>query len=114
MKGINEKKKEVGDNQFIPANVPSYDPSDRCKLTTSSERKYIIQLGSHQPKLAVFLQNHDIPAKKQSCFSPEWYSVYPHFEYSISKDAAFCFVCSLFPSGPGREMAHNAWSLVGV
>ena len=46
--------------------------------------------------------------------SNAWYSVYPHLEYSISQDAAFCFVCSLFPSGPGREMADNAWSSVGV
>ena len=34
--------------------------------------------------------------------------------WTTSQNAAFCFVCSLFPSGPGREMADNAWSSVGV
>ena len=32
----------------------------------------------------------------------------------MSQDAAFCFVRSLFPSGPGREMADNAWSSVSI
>ena len=33
---------------------------------------------------------------KQCSFSPVWHKVYPHLEYSISKDNAYCYVCSLF------------------
>ena len=73
-----------------------------------------MKLGPHQPKLPIFPRNVDIPGKKQCRFSTQWYTVYPHLEYSISQDAAFCFVCSLFSSGPGREMADIAWSSVGV
>ena len=111
LREINEKRKEIREER---ASVPSYDPSDRSKITTTSGRKYIMKLGPHQPKLPIFPRNEDIPAKKQCRFSSQWYTVYPHLEYSISQDAAFCFVCSLFPSGPGREMADNAWSSVGV
>ena len=111
LREINEKKKEIREER---ASVPSHHPSDRSKITTTSGRKYIMKLGPHQPKLPIFPRNVDIPAKKQCRFSSQWYTVYSHLEYSISQDAAFCFVCSLFPSGPGREMADNAWSSVGV
>ena len=111
LREINEKKKEIREEG---ASAPSHDPSDRSKITTTSGRKYIMKLGPHQPKLPIFPRNEDIPAKKQCRFSSQWYTVYPYLEYSISQDAAFCFVCSLFPSGPGREMADNAWSSVGV
>lgn len=99
---------------MVNPSTPLHNPADRSKVKTTSERKYIMKLGPHQPKLPVFPQNKDITAKKQCRFSSQWYHVYPHLEYSIWKDAAFCFVCSLFPSGPGREMADNAWSSTGV
>ena len=95
LREINEKKKEIREER---ASVPSHDPSDRSKITTTSGRKYIMKPGPHQPKLPIFPRNEDIPAKKQCRFFSQWYTVYPHLEYSISQDAAFCFVCSLFPS----------------
>ena len=111
LREINEKKKELREER---ASVPSHDPSDRSKITTTtSGRKYSMKLGPHQPKLLIFPRNVDIPAKKQCRFSSQWYTVYPYLECSISQDAEFCFVCSLFPSGLGREMANNA-SSVGV
>ena len=111
LREMNKKKKEVSRDC---ASTPSHDPSDRSKLKTTSDRKFIMKLGPHQPKLPVFPRNEEIIVKKQCRFSSQWYNVYPHLEYSISQDAAFCFVCSLFPTGPGREMADNAWSSVGV
>ena len=36
--------------------------------------------------------------------------MYPHLEYSVVEDRAYCFVCSLFPTGPGRELADPAWT----
>ena len=52
--------------------------------------------------------------EKQCRFSAVWYSSFPHLEYSISKDATFCYVCSLFPSAPGRKHADAAWSTDGM
>ena len=112
---IRESKKDLGSNvEANVASVPSHYPSERCNLKTSADKKYLINLGPHQPKLSVFPKHDDIPQRKQCRFSSVWYTAFPHLEYSISKDAAFCYVCSLFPSGPGREQADNAWSIDGV
>ena len=35
-------------------------------------------------------------------------------EYSVHNDAAFCFVCCLFPEGVGRVSADNSWTVNGV
>ena len=51
---------------------------------------------------------------KQSRFNLTWFKEYPHLEYSTSKDAAFCFVCSLFDGGPKAAKADNAWVKEGV
>ena len=117
LKKIRENRKVSETNvEASVASVPSHDPGERCKVKTStdSDKKYLMMLGPHQPKLSVFPKNNDIPRKKQCRFSSVWYTAFPHLEYSISKDAAFCYVCSLFPSGPGREQAENAWSMDGV
>ncbi|CAI6354573.1 unnamed protein product [Macrosiphum euphorbiae] len=39
---------------------------------------------------------------------------FPHLEYIIIKDAVFCYVCSLFPCGAGREKSKNNWTVIGV
>ncbi len=33
---------------------------------------------------------------KGRSFNPDWYKLYPWLEYSITKDAAFCYPCRLF------------------
>ena len=35
---------------------------------------------------------------KKRSFNPEWYREYSWLEYSIEKDAAFCFACRFFGS----------------
>ena len=35
-------------------------------------------------------------------------------EYSIANDAAYCFVCLLFPHGVDRECREVAWTINGV
>ena len=66
LKEIHKKKKEIREER---ASIPSHDPSDNSKITTTSDRKYIVKLGPHQPKLPIFPRNEDIPAKKQCRFS---------------------------------------------
>uniref|UniRef100_A0A1X7V3Y4 TTF-type domain-containing protein n=1 Tax=Amphimedon queenslandica TaxID=400682 RepID=A0A1X7V3Y4_AMPQE len=33
---------------------------------------------------------------KARSFYPDWFKLYPWLEYSVSKDAAFCYACRLF------------------
>ncbi len=47
----------------------------------------------------------------QRCFNPEWYKSYSWLEYSVQKDAAFCYPCRLFTSTVGRS--HNTFTTVG-
>ena len=64
LKEIDEKKKEIREER---ASVPSQDPSDRSKITTTSDRKYIVKLGPQQPnKLPIFPQNEDILPKSNA------------------------------------------------
>ena len=72
-------------------------------------------MGPYQPKLANYPSNDlNIPPGKQNRFSSQWYKEYPHLEYCVQKDAAFCFVCYLLPEGVGRPSANKAWIVNGV
>jgi hypothetical protein len=53
-------------------------------------------------------------SRKQNCFASSWCTPYPHAEYSIDKDAVYCFVCQLFDGGSGRECAGLVWTKIGV
>ncbi|KAF0749187.1 52 kDa repressor of the inhibitor of the protein kinase-like [Aphis craccivora] len=50
----------------------------------------------------------------QCQFSPLWCNEYPHLEHSLIKDAAFCFICTLFPNGSHRNYFDSVWSEKGV
>ncbi|CAB4028662.1 zinc finger MYM-type 1-like, partial [Paramuricea clavata] len=88
--------------------------SCRRDIITDEDRVCIIKQGPFQPKLSRYPRNSDIPPPKHSHFSSEWLNTYPHLEYPIKKDAAFCFVCQLFPSAPGCRKSESAWTLNGV
>ena len=90
------------------------DPGSRRNIITDEDRVYMIKQGPCQPKLSRYPRNNDIPPPKHSHFSSEWFNTYPHLEYSIMKDAAFCFVCQLFSSTPGCHKSESAWTLNGV
>lgn len=102
---------EVG-NQFLQqpfdsnnrANLCIYDPALRPPNLTNSQKQYLINMGPHQPRLAKF------PSDGKNRFSAKWYDEFEHLEYSLEKDAAFCFTCSLFPKGKGKD----PWVSVGV
>ena len=40
-------------------------------------------------------------SKKRS-FNPDWFKNYDWLEYSVERDAAFCFPCRHFSTGSGR------------
>ena len=82
------------------------DDSDMSDLLDPTDRPAIL---SDEQKLKSYPDNPDIRPNKQRRFSPSWYSEFPHLEYSVKTDCAFCFVCSIFPSGVGREKASEAW-----
>ena len=90
--------------------LPSKDPGQRCNKLSANQKKYLITQGPQQPKLAKFPPKQSIPASKQRQFSASWYDEYPHLEYSVSKDAAFCFICSLFH----KEGDDPAWHRTGI
>ncbi|KAJ8019083.1 Zinc finger MYM-type protein 1 [Holothuria leucospilota] len=114
LNNFKEKKKMVDDAcPEVVHKVPPHDPGERGEIKHDSERKYLVNIGPHQPKLRKFPQNKDIPAKKQCRFSSTWYMSYPHLEYSIKEDAAYCYVCSLFSSDTS-DASDKAWSTCGV
>lgn len=96
-------------NQADEGSLTDHDPGKCCPIKTDSQRNYLLNLGPCQPRLAQYPVNNEIPEAKQRRFSSLWFSQYPHLEYSVSNDAAFCFVCYSFPVGPKRDAAKNAW-----
>ena len=98
-------------NDFVPI---SKDPGNRREILTDEDREFMINLGPFQPKLGSYPRNNEIPQSKQCRFSSEWFHEFPHLEYSVVKDAAFCFVCQLFPTGVGHEKSSDAWTVEGV
>jgi hypothetical protein len=41
--------------------------------------------------------------------SKHFFDEFPHLEFSVVKDAAFCFVCQLFPTGADHEKSNDVW-----
>lgn len=88
--------------KFVPIDR---DPGCRRPILTDEDKVYVIQQGPFQPKLGRYPRNPDIPPSKQCHFSSAWFTTYPHVEYSVKKDAAFCFV--LFASCFHLVLAQN-------
>jgi hypothetical protein len=98
----------------LPDPVPK-DPGLRPLITTKRQRLYLAQIGPQQPKLFNYPSNEDITSSnKQNSFTAVWFSQYPFLEYSTEKDAAFCFVCQMFPKGIDRERSTQNWCCTGV
>ena len=64
LKEIEEKKASALIEKEIVVSVPCHDPAERCKVSSLTEKKYLVKLGPHQPKLSVFPQHEDIPPRK--------------------------------------------------
>ena len=96
--------------------LPLLYPGVRSTSLTENQKMYLIRIGPHQPILQQYSSTTRgaNEAYKHSRFNPTWFKEYPHFEYSLSKDGAFCFVCFLFGSDPGTKKADRAWVKEGL
>lgn len=95
----------VIDNRNATSDLVKHDPGQRSNLLSESQKHYLIQLGPHQPYLANFPANG-----KKKRFCPSRYKKFKYVEYNTVKDAAFYFVCSLFPEGwaeKKRSVGHS-------
>ncbi|XBI48928.1 hypothetical protein VPH35_112575 [Triticum aestivum] len=74
----------------LRAPISSYDVNDQ-----DSVRRAYIALGRCKPKM----QKKDFPQHEcggKRRFQPVWFDEYKWLEYSVDKDAAYCFFCYLF------------------
>ena len=86
--------------------IPSFDVNER----DAARRGYILK-GTCQPHA------HEYPITtiygKDHRFSLVWFYGYPWSEYSVEKDAAFCFKCYLFGKENGKFVTGgwNNWNV---
>ena len=94
----------------VDMTLPSHDPGERPPKLSENQKKYLILVGPDQPLLNRYPTNEAIleSGHRQCRFNPEWFKQYLHLEYIKTKDAAFCFVCSLYSKGPGHEKSESA------
>ncbi|KAJ1255935.1 hypothetical protein BS78_K130800 [Paspalum vaginatum] len=70
--------------------ISSYDVNDQ-----DSVRRVYIALGPCRPKMKKDdFPQHDCGGMRR--FLPQWFSEFSWLEYSVDRDAAYCFVCYLF------------------
>lgn len=69
--------------------ISSYDVNDKDRV-----RRRYIEMGPCQPKNHIFLFTNKSGSDRRFCRA--WFKEFPWIEYSVDKDAAFCFVCYLF------------------
>ncbi|CAF0727051.1 unnamed protein product [Didymodactylos carnosus] len=82
---------------------------------SDDELRFLTTAGPFQPVLSHYPVNQDLKSKGQTCkFAAKWFEEFPYLEYSVIKNAAFCFACRLFGSGPGAEQSKTAWMIDGV
>ena len=77
------------------------DPS--CEIVNEANRAFFFETGLKRP-LIDFPQSEQ--ARRKFKFKKKWYEEFDFLEYSISKDAAFCFVCRCFGSLGKRNYFH--------
>ncbi|CAG9814183.1 unnamed protein product [Phaedon cochleariae] len=94
------------DDESANGNLVAHDPGIRQIIENEAQRKFLIGLG---PILSSFPVHNE-----ENKFICRWSKKFPLLEYSTIKDAAFCFICSLFPKGIGREKAESAWTSKGI
>ena len=109
------QKMSITNESNVP-DLPDVDPGKRSSKLTDSQKEYLIAVGPDQPVLSADPNDAKIceEGHKQARFNPGWYKEYPHLEYSLAKDAAFCFVCFLFHSTCCSDQAENSWHKDGV
>ncbi|XP_021828837.1 uncharacterized protein LOC110769211 isoform X2 [Prunus avium] len=83
--------------------IGDYHPNVRDQV-----RKAYLQKGPFQPR------NHSFPQRNLSGgprrFIPAWFDEFPTWlEYSVAKDAAYCFCCYLFKPNTGEQAGSDSF-----
>jgi len=87
--------------------MSAYHPNDRDRI-----RKFYLQRGPFQPTKHAFPQRKMGSSLRRFC--PSWYIEYGNWlEYSIEKDAAFCFCCYLFRPDFGKQSGGDSFVTEG-
>ncbi len=73
--------------------MDSHDPS--VEVVNESTRQYVINAGPIKP-IIDFLRSSI--GQREFWFQSRWFDEYLWLEYSVKKDAAFCFYCRCFGS----------------
>ena len=113
LQALSHEKVPLSESELKEA-ITSTDPGNRPSIKTDLQRKFLLQIGPQQPVLPKYPLNEACPAGRQRRFCVQWFDEYPHLEYSIENDAAYCFPCSLFNHGPNREKSEEVWSMHGM
>uniref|UniRef100_A0A1X7V4R6 TTF-type domain-containing protein n=1 Tax=Amphimedon queenslandica TaxID=400682 RepID=A0A1X7V4R6_AMPQE len=79
----------------VSSNVGS---NESCSVEEEESLNIDIASGPHENPVQPI--NHPFPftmiSKKARCFNAKWYQQYEWIQYSIAKDAVFCYSCCLF------------------
>ncbi|GAV59575.1 Dimer_Tnp_hAT domain-containing protein/DUF4371 domain-containing protein, partial [Cephalotus follicularis] len=88
--------------------ILEYHPNDRDAV----RRTYLLKIRPCQPRKHNFPQRNISNVSRR--FNPAWFNEYGNWlEYSISKDAAFCFCCYLFKHDIGKQGDDDSFVLDG-
>ena len=94
--------------------TPSPTPTQLESQNTSTESAVPLDVAESpnqqpcQPKLAHFPVT--LIGSKQRAFNSNWCKTYSWLEYSVERDAAFCYPCRLFTINEGRS--QNAFTKI--
>ena len=67
------------------------DPS--AEIVTESSRAFVVNAGPVRP---IIEYPRSVIGKREYKFQSRWYDEFSWLEYSVTKDAAFCFYCRCF------------------
>lgn len=114
MQKVNSKKNTSNLNDE-PKELLPRDPGLRHNTKLNkNEKQYLLSQGPCQPLMSNYLVDPHINKRKQNSFSSKWYAEYPYLEYSVAKDAAYCFACCLCSDVAGSKGNDSAWIDEGV
>jgi len=86
-------------------------------LRVPNDLSELIGDGPRQPKMPTFPFPPTRFGMQNRCFSATYYTKFPFLEYSVERDAVFCFNCRMFPSSASEPTfiheGFNNWKDVG-
>ena len=92
----------------MPALIDTTEKSVASVSATEQTPSDIAPNAGHPPcQPLIRFPTTDITGKQRS-FNAQWYKLYDWIEYSVQKDAVFCYPCRLFQSS---GMSHNTFTV---